>query len=296
MKVLSASLLVFACVSGFGLAQSPGPQSDEDWIAPARAAKKKNPVVPDEKSIATGKSLYAQQCLTCHGVLGKGDGPGTKDLPKKVRDLADARVAADTDGSLFWKITTGRTPMPVYEKLLTEDERWHVINYVKALTAVEPRRALSSVIKPYLDVQAALFKDEFAAAQGAAKLFDETAHKLATGATLGLSESKLAVWTQCQIDLGKASAELAAAADLTASRAAFRRVSVPLIRALAAIGHSEPKPLVVFQCTKAFPDAPVTWLQVDEVAQNPFLGSKSPACGDIQSRLGAVPMDVKEGK
>ena len=32
---------------------------------------------------------------------------------------------------MFWKITEGKKPMPSFEKLTTEDERWHVVNYVR---------------------------------------------------------------------------------------------------------------------------------------------------------------------
>jgi mono/diheme cytochrome c family protein len=104
------------------------------WIAPAREARKKNPVAPDAKSIAAGQTIYHDQCLKCHGERGKGDGPGAKDLKVKVRDLSDPQIAGQTDGSIFWKITTGRTPMPTFEKLIPADEdRWNVINYSRTL-------------------------------------------------------------------------------------------------------------------------------------------------------------------
>lgn len=35
-----------------------------------------------------------------------------------------------TDGEHFWKISRGRGPMPSFEKDLTVEERWHVINYI----------------------------------------------------------------------------------------------------------------------------------------------------------------------
>lgn len=38
-----------------------------------------------------------------------------------------------TDGELFWKITIGRRPMPANRKLLTEEERWHLVNYTRML-------------------------------------------------------------------------------------------------------------------------------------------------------------------
>lgn len=105
----------------------------DTWQAPARAAKKKNPVASDEKSIADGKSLYVQECLACHGDSGKGDGPSAKDLERKPGDLSNPKMWAQTDGALFWKITEGKKPMPTYEQKFTEDQRWAVVNYLRTL-------------------------------------------------------------------------------------------------------------------------------------------------------------------
>jgi mono/diheme cytochrome c family protein len=106
----------------------------DEWKAPARQAKRQNPVPADEKSIAAGKTIYQKECLSCHGSSGKGDGPAAKDLPRKCGDLSDAKLWAQTDGALFWKITEGKTPMPAYDKLLKEEnDRWIVIHYIRTL-------------------------------------------------------------------------------------------------------------------------------------------------------------------
>ena len=112
--------------------QSPAQDAQTDeWKAPARAAKKKNPVAADDKSIAAGKEVYIRQCLSCHGESGHGDGPAAKDLNPKPHNLGAPAVVEQTDGALFWKITEGKKPMPSFEKLINEDERWEVINYVR---------------------------------------------------------------------------------------------------------------------------------------------------------------------
>ena len=36
----------------------------DQWNAPARAARKKNPVAADDNSVAAGKVVYAAQCLS----------------------------------------------------------------------------------------------------------------------------------------------------------------------------------------------------------------------------------------
>jgi mono/diheme cytochrome c family protein len=41
--------------------------------------------------------------------------------------------AATTDGGIFWKLTTGREPMPPFGKKLSERERWVLVHYVRSL-------------------------------------------------------------------------------------------------------------------------------------------------------------------
>jgi len=111
----------------------------KEWKVPARAARRENPVASDEKSIAAGKKLYAQECADCHGGSGRGDGAGARDLEldAPMPDLSDPRMWKQSDGSLFFKITKGREPMPGAEEL-SEEQRWHVVNYVRTL-APKPR-------------------------------------------------------------------------------------------------------------------------------------------------------------
>ena len=109
--------------------------SEEPWNAPARASRRANPKTADEKSIATGKEVYVKQCLSCHGDTGKGDGKAAKDLNPKPHDLSAPAVVAETDGALFWKITTGKKPMPTFENLISEDDRWNVVNYLRTFAS-----------------------------------------------------------------------------------------------------------------------------------------------------------------
>ena len=108
-------------------------KTEEEWKAPARAAKKKNPVPADQKSIARGKAAYVRECLSCHGNSGRGDGPKAKEIEKHPGNLADPKMWDQTDGALYWKTTEGKKPMPEFSKLLKDDERWDVVNYMRTL-------------------------------------------------------------------------------------------------------------------------------------------------------------------
>jgi mono/diheme cytochrome c family protein len=104
------------------------------WMAPEEAKKMKNPVKPTKASIQKGKEIYEKKCALCHGVKGDGKGPASAGLNPKPTNFKDSHGEMMTDGEHFWKITTGRGPMPSYEKDLTVEERWHVINYINTFT------------------------------------------------------------------------------------------------------------------------------------------------------------------
>jgi mono/diheme cytochrome c family protein len=134
-KGLTVALLALLAVSIVAPFRAYSESPPDEWKAPARAARKKNPIPVDEKSLAAGRAVYGAQCASCHGPAGLGDGPAAKDLNPRPRNLSDAAIQGQTDGSMFWKITEGRKPMPTFEKLIGENDRWSVINYVRTFAA-----------------------------------------------------------------------------------------------------------------------------------------------------------------
>src|ERR1700687_5671179 len=74
-------------------------ERDPDWTAPSKDAGKSNPLAYQANVAAGGRKLFGQRCNTCHG----DDGRGTSRAP----NLLAADVQAQTDGTLFWKITGG---------------------------------------------------------------------------------------------------------------------------------------------------------------------------------------------
>jgi mono/diheme cytochrome c family protein len=117
---------------GLLLAFTVPPQS-KDWEVPDLAKNKKNPIAANDASIDAGKAIYTKNCYDCHGKKGKGDGPKSGDLPKSPQDFSKESFQKQTDGTLFYKISEGRKPMPTFKKDLSDDQRWQVINYVRTL-------------------------------------------------------------------------------------------------------------------------------------------------------------------
>lgn len=84
------------------------------------------------QSIEAGKAIAMTYCAPCHGESGKGDGPGAAALPRKPADWTSSAVQSESDGSIFWKITTGNPPMPAWQTL-PERGRWNLVNFLRSL-------------------------------------------------------------------------------------------------------------------------------------------------------------------
>ena len=125
------------------IATGGGAQQDfskNTWELPEDADKTKNPTTATAESIAKGKELYMERtkgnCVFCHGDTGAGNEANLAKLRRKPADLTNKeRMTAMTDGEVFWKVSKGiQGIMPAGEKRMTEEERWHVVNYVRTLS------------------------------------------------------------------------------------------------------------------------------------------------------------------
>jgi mono/diheme cytochrome c family protein len=130
-------------------AQQPQPSPQQDfskntWELPADADKTKNPVSATPESVEKGKELFLEKtkgnCIFCHGETGSGNEANLPRLRRKPADLSkQERMSAMTDGEVFWKLSKGITGiMPAGEKRMSEEERWHVVNYVRTLAKEKP--------------------------------------------------------------------------------------------------------------------------------------------------------------
>lgn len=106
----------------------------DSWVAPAEYQNMKNPYAGIDDKEKIGRIIYSKQCKFCHGSKGKGDGNQANLVETPVADLTVASVKDQTDGSLYYKIVTGRDDMPTFEKIITDGEDlWLVINYIRSL-------------------------------------------------------------------------------------------------------------------------------------------------------------------
>ncbi len=91
-----------------------------------------NPLPITRESLERGRQRFEIICATCHGILGDGDSvPATKMALRPPPSLHDFKNRPD--GFFFQVITEGWGLMPSYAAMLTVEQRWEVVAYVRAL-------------------------------------------------------------------------------------------------------------------------------------------------------------------
>ncbi len=91
-----------------------------------------NPIVPTKESMMLGKKRFLTFCSPCHGNFAEGDSRLRGQFPNPPT-LHSKRVRQMVDGQIFHIITNGQNIMPSYALQTSVEERWAIINYVRAL-------------------------------------------------------------------------------------------------------------------------------------------------------------------
>ena len=91
-----------------------------------------NPVDATDESKASGKLLFQNNCITCHGPEGRGDGPQAESLNPAPADIRQ-HLPYHTDPQFFAFIANGiaRTAMPAWRDQFSDEEIWNIINYLR---------------------------------------------------------------------------------------------------------------------------------------------------------------------
>ncbi|WP_421918086.1 c-type cytochrome [Marinifilum sp.] len=122
IKNIAALLLIFVFSGSMANAQ--------DWIVPASAKKKQNPYEATSKNISSGKKIYNIQCKSCHG------DPTMANMlplaPVAPTDLGAQNFLVQNDGEIFYKVNKGKGAMPAFEKTLSDEDKWMVINFLRS--------------------------------------------------------------------------------------------------------------------------------------------------------------------
>ena len=131
---MKKNLLFVLVLGALILAACGGGGSDVAAIepVPAEYAGKTSPLGAD--AATAGKDVYTTNCESCHGVQGHGDGPAGVVLDPQPKNLPEF-IPQVGDDYIFWRVSTGKpgTSMAPWGGILTEEEIWQVVAYVRTL-------------------------------------------------------------------------------------------------------------------------------------------------------------------
>ena len=99
-----------------------------------KAASLTNPLA-DSLDIGQATVLYNRFCIVCHGENGDGQGIlfTTKRYPIPPASYHTERALNKTDGQLFHNIRAGFGVMGPHGSMMTVDESWQLVNYIRYL-------------------------------------------------------------------------------------------------------------------------------------------------------------------
>ncbi len=142
LSVLMVVMVLALVISLHGVPHDP----KHNWPVPDDAKKMKNPVPRSVATLAAAKAIFNDQCVSCHGETGKGDGPDAMMYDPQPADLSDAHMMSEmTDGEIFYKITEGRKPMPSFKTKFTDEQRWQLVHYVRTFAPLPSHKAKQPV-------------------------------------------------------------------------------------------------------------------------------------------------------
>ncbi len=92
----------------------------------------------DPAIVQRGDVLFAEQCMSCHSIDGRGaDMSATMGHGESgaAADLTKGAVLERTDGDLYGVVTDGLggTEMPAFDIALTDEQRWEIVAHIRLL-------------------------------------------------------------------------------------------------------------------------------------------------------------------
>lgn len=139
----NCNLLIVKCVAVcLMFVRLAASAQESGWVVPKWADTLVMPVINSQNAFTEQKRMYNNQCAVCHGESGRGDGESGFGLSVPPGDLTDAHTRGEADGILFYKVTNGRHPMPAFATLLSDQQRWQLVAYIRQLQqlASEPSK------------------------------------------------------------------------------------------------------------------------------------------------------------
>ena len=126
VALLAAAAPTLQAAEASGAIQEPAAQIPE------------NPIEATEESVRAGLRVYGRFCRSCHGVRGDGRGQNPSPGTRPANLIDEEWVHGETDGEIYNVIRQGVPPaydMDAWEGRITDEEIWHVVNFLRELAA-----------------------------------------------------------------------------------------------------------------------------------------------------------------
>lgn len=147
---------------------------------------------------------------------------------------------------------------------------------------------LSPLVMAYLELSAALSKDDLASAKTAYEAIINETNKIQIQTPLDAAKR----WTELRAQLVAGAEEARDAPDLDRARKPFEPVSRAMTELLRRFGNPTKQAVKLAHCPMASGGDGAEWLQLADDVRNPYFGSQMFACGEIQGTaepLGRLP-------
>ena len=104
----------------------------QEWVVPADRANRLSTFPFNDENRESGEKIYTVNCMSCHGTPGKGN---YIDLVPSPGDPATDKIQRNRDGEIFYKIFSGRGQMPSFRSVLTTNEIWYVVSFIRSFNS-----------------------------------------------------------------------------------------------------------------------------------------------------------------
>jgi len=132
MKKILFSILVLIALTVAACGGGNAEAVDTLAPMPSEFAGKTNPL--GAAAATAGADVFKTNCEACHGPQGHGDGPAGAALDPAPLNLAELQTTSGDD-YLFWRVNIGKegTAMVAWKGVLTDEQIWQVISFIRTL-------------------------------------------------------------------------------------------------------------------------------------------------------------------
>jgi mono/diheme cytochrome c family protein len=122
----------------------------QNWVAPEEYNGKTGTFKFDANTQTKGKEVYTKNCQSCHGVPTQNNPVKLDPMPK---DVASDALQNQTDGSIYYKISTGKGAMPPFKDVLGEEDKWNLISFIRSFNKKYVQPAIDNSAAKYQKIE-----------------------------------------------------------------------------------------------------------------------------------------------